>query len=624
MCGVCGWVGKGSALVEEAGRDAVARMQTALAHRGPDDEGLLAKGQAALGFRRLSIIDIQQGHQPMTSEDGHVWSVVNGEIYNFRELRRELIGRGHRFQSHTDSEVIPHLYEEHGIDGLRRLRGMFAIAIYDERQDILYLARDYFGIKPLYYGSTPSGVFFSSEVRSLLQSGSIPGHVDPVSLWHYLTYQYVPDPRTMIQDVFKVPAAHYVRVQSGQVSVHPYWDLRFEPDPSLSLEAAVESIRTVLEDSVAAHLASDVPVGAYLSSGVDSSAIVALMRRHQEVNTFSIGFEDATLDHDELRWARTTAELLNTHHHELRVSAQQYCDAWPTIAGAQDDPVADPSALALWFLAREARKEVTVVLSGEGADELFGGYPIYHEPLSLEPFERLPRAVRKALNVASQYLPHGLKGKSFLERGSQPLPERFIGNAKIFRDREKPALLQSTAGFLASHPSHGVAAPIYDATTHLDPTTRMQSVDLKLWLPGDILSKADKMSMAHSLELRVPFLDIEVFQVARQIPVRHRLHGHTTKFALRRAADAWLPKDITDRPKLGFPVPYRQWLTHQLRDFARDVVESSQAPHVNFRAVRKLLDDLDQKGSEHARKVWTILTYLLWHRAVLEPPGHQP
>jgi asparagine synthase (glutamine-hydrolysing) len=619
VCGICGIVGRKSTVSQEQiGLAALPRMQAAMVHRGPDDEGEFHGAGVALGIRRLSIVDRAGGHQPLSSEDGRIVCVVNGEIYNYRDLRQELETAGHRFRTGSDAEVLPHLFERDGIGGVAHLRGMFAAALYDQRDQSVYLARDPFGIKPLFYAETPTGLVFASELRSIVASGLVDPALDPQSLWDYFTFQYVPDPATLLKGVRKLLPGHYLHYQRGRTQIARYWEPRMEPQEDRPVEVAAQEILQALRQSVAAHRIGEVAIGAYLSGGVDSSLLTALLREHQQVHTYSIGFQGSTGARDELPLAWETAQLLGTTHHEVLVSAGDYADHWAGIVASQEDPVADPSAPALWFLAREARKTVTVVLSGEGSDELFGGYPIYGEPLGLRPFNWLPRSLRTGLGQLANGLPEGMRGKSLLERQALPLEERFLGNARLFTEAEKRALMPDMADLVA--PSARLAAPIYAGSGHLDDPTRMQLVDLALWLPGDILMKADKMSMAHSLELRVPFLDPVVFQTASALRTHHRLAAGTTKYALRVAAAKVLPESVAYRTKMGFPVPYQLWLENDLRDLAHDVMQSLEMgthPGLDVASARSLMTPMGLASRLGARKLWAILTYGLWHRAFL-------
>ncbi|MCL6595110.1 MAG: asparagine synthase (glutamine-hydrolyzing) [Firmicutes bacterium] len=616
MCGICGF----SSL---PGADAamLARMTSAMAHRGPDDEGAwLGEDGVGLGVRRLAVIDPGGSPQPLANEDGSVQVVVNGEIYNYRELRRELEGRGHRLATGGDGEVIAHLYEDLGPDVVARLRGMFAFALYDRRRATLLLARDPFGIKPLFWAEGRSGgVLFASDVGSILASGAVSPRVRGAALWDYLTFQYVPGPDTLLARVHRLPPGHRATVREGEVRIEAYEHLRFAPDDTLPFAEAKVQVRRALEEAVTSHLASDVPVGAFLSSGVDSSALVSLARRRGELDTFSIAFEGARPHADEAPAARALAAALGTRHHEVRVDARAYADAWPAIVRAMEDPVADPSAPGIYFLSREARRAgVKVVLSGEGADELFGGYPVYRQPHDLRWVSRLPPAWRRSLVAAARCLPAGRRGRNYVERAATPLERRYVGGARILEEGEKAALagplLWADEGRQASCER---AAPWYAAVhaDRLDEPTRMQAVDLAGWLPGDILAKADKMSMAHGVEVRVPYLDRGMWEVARQLPTRHKLGGGTTKRVLRAAVADLLPEEVRRRPKLGFPVPLRDWLRGPLDAYVREVVADHWPEGWLDRAAFERMMEENRLGrADRARAIYTVVNFVLWHR----------
>ncbi len=504
------------------------------------------------------------------------------------------------------------------MDLVHRLRGMFVIAVYDRLKDDVYLIRDHFGIKPLYYADRDGWFVFASEIRSILASGVVRPEVDPQSLWYYLTFQYVPDPGTMLRGIRKLAPAHYLRLHAGKVDLHRYWKYEFHPDPTVPFPELVNAVKDRLRESVRLHTMSDVPIGAYLSSGVDSGAIVTLLRERGQIDTFSVGFADSAGEADETVLAGITARALGTRHHEVHVTARRYQETWPRIIASQEDVIGDPSAPALYFLAEAAKPHVKVVLSGEGADELFGGYPIYGEPNSLRVFDYLPGHVRSTLGTVARFLPPGIKGQGFLERGSLPVRQRYLGNARIFSEKEKGAFVTASPGAQGWGNPLDLVAPYYEATEHVDDITGMQTVDGCTWLPGDILMKADKMAMAHSVELRVPFLDIEVFKTAAVIPARYRVANGTTKYALRQALKGILPSSLADRPKRGFPVPIGHWLSHDMRDFARDVINSSRSELLDRKYIRELLDGEGRPVRNRDRKIWTILTFILWHREFIE------
>ena len=570
---------------------------------------------AGLAASRLALLDVPGGHQPVSNQRGEVWSVFNGELYNHRALRTDLQRRGHRFRGHCDSELIPALFEEWGAEFVTRLRGMFALAVYDQASGELHLARDPFGVKPLYYRMVDGQLHFASEVRALL-AGETPPAIDETSVWHYLSFGYVPDPGTMWREIAKVPPGHRLSFQQGQLRAHRYWHPTFEPDADQPWETSTAAIGDALTDSVSVHLDADVPVGVYLSSGVDSSLIAALATHTAPLKTFTVGFRGSSGQLEELAAAREMAELLGAEHREELVSAEDYCTALPTIAASQEEPLADPSAPALWFLARAAGREVKAVLSGEGADELFAGYPIYQEPRALRHLQRLPDSVRNRVGVLADQLPERLRGRSYLQRGTSPLERRFLGNSPVFSEQGKRLLF---AGDLAEKlpPSYEIVAPYYDESDAVDEVAQMQTVSCQTWLPGSILAKADKMSMAHSVEVRVPFLDREVFEVARTLPLSHRLSGGRTKVALRTVAERTLPEIVAQRPKLGFPVPFRAWLDGPVGALLRDLVAASDDPLLDRNALRRLVHEPRPHPARY-RQQWSVLSYLLWRQTATD------
>jgi asparagine synthase (glutamine-hydrolysing) len=611
VCGIAGIMGR---VGQPADAEILADMASAMIHRGPDDDGYVLEGNIGLAFRRLSIIDVQGGHQPLCNEDQTVWIVFNGEIYNYVELRARLVQRGHVFATETDTEVIVHLYEEYGYDCVHHLRGMFAFAIWDARRDQLFLARDPFGIKPLYYALTSDWFAFASELKSIVRVPGLPRAIDHQSFWHYLTFQYVPDPHSMLQDVHKVPPAHYLLVNREAATLTRYQTLEFQPD-SRSLQEHVDSTLVALRESVQAHMVSDVPRGAFLSSGVDSTAIVALMREREEVQTFTVGFEGAGAQ-SELAIARETAQALGTLHRDTLITPGQYWLELPRLVYQQDDPVADPSAIALHFVARLASEYVTVVLSGEGADELFGGYAIYREPLSLALFERIPPSLRRTCVEVAQLLPYGMKGRSFMQRGGTPIEERFYGNAFLFDEEFKKFICTLDRWPLSPQRSASVTQPLWEQTRSQDDVTRMQHIDLHTWLPGDILAKADRMTMTNSMELRVPFLDREVFAVASGIPFEQRLCGKTTKYVLREAVKGIVPAAIATRPKLGFPVPTREWLRNEHHDAVHELLGTYNLPDLFDRRVAlRMLSEHREQIRDYSRLIWALVVFVLWHQA---------
>jgi asparagine synthase (glutamine-hydrolysing) len=628
MCGVLGLICP-TAIDAAAARDAVAAALRCQRHRGPDETDTWADGEVVYGFNRLGFIDLDHSHQPL------VWGPpeaptrytlnFNGEIYNYRELRTELAERfGTTFHTEGDGEAVVAAYHHLGAEAVTKLRGMFAFMIWDAQERTVFGARDPFGIKPLFYAAGPGGVAFSSEKKSLLELAGVLGVAevpDRAALQHYLVLQYVPEPASLHTGIRRVESGTSFRVApGGEVEFTRYFHPRFTAKPvtgAAEAEALYERIADVLRDSVAKHMISDpdVTVGAFLSGGIDSTATATLAKQHNpNLIAFTTGFERE--GYSEIDVAAETAAAIGVRHVVRTVSAEEMMDALPLIVWYLDDPVADPALVPLWFVAREARKHVKAVLSGEGADELFGGYTIYHEPISLAPFEKIPGRVRKVIGQASTKIPEGTRGKDLLRRGALPLEERYYGNARHFRDEQLRAVLRT---YSESVGVSDVTAPWYDISRGWDPVARMQHVDLYTWLRGDILVKADKMTMANSLELRVPFLDPEVFKVAAGIPADQKLAGGTTKYALRQALTKIVPAHVLNRPKLGFPVPIRLWLRNEMYDWARGIIADSQTSDLlDKNAILALLEQHRQGQFDRSRHLWTLLVFMLWHGIFVE------
>ncbi len=622
MCGLLGLLTAGADAADRIGPTAAAlRCQR---HRGPDESGTWNDADLVLGFNRLSIIDVAHSHQPLHYANGRYTIVFNGEIYNYLELRAELVERhGAMFATDGDTEAVVAAYHQWGPGAVRRLRGMFAFLIWDAHERVLFGARDPFGIKPLFLASGPAGVAFASEKKSLLSL--LPGlgltdDLDPAALQHYLLLQYVPEPSTLHRAIRRVESGTHVTVRpGGEVEHERYFTPEFSGSGGTGT-AVHARIADVLRDSVAKHMRADVTVGAFLSGGIDSTAIAALAKEHNpDLITFTAGFERE--GYSEVDVAAESAVAIGVRHIVRTVQPDEMMAALPLIVWYLDDPLADPALVPLWFIAREARRHVKVVLSGEGADELFGGYTIYREPMSLAPFEKVPGALRGLLGRASTRLPEGMRGKDLLRRGALPLEQRYYGNARIFRDDQLGGVLRSYDP-RCSHTD--VTGPHYAGSAAWDPVSRMQHVDLFTWLRGDILVKADKVTMANSLELRVPFLDPEVFDVAARLPLSEKIPGRvngdsTTKYALRRALDGIVPAHVLHRRKLGFPVPIRHWLREEMYSWARDIIRDSQADHlVDLTAVQRMLDAHRHGPVDHSRRIWTLLVFLLWHGIFVE------
>ncbi len=625
MCGLLGLI-CASETDAAAARPAVRAALRCQRHRGPDETDTWADAEVVYGFNRLGFIDLEHSHQPL------VWGPpeaptrytlnFNGEIYNYLELRAELTARfGTRFGTEGDGEAIVAAYHHLGPDAVPRLRGMFAFLIWDAQEKVVFGARDPFGIKPLFYSAGPGGVAFSSEKKSLLELSGPLGvreELDRTALQHYLVLQYVPEPETMHTGIRRVESGTSFRVRpGGRVEFSRYFHPRFDAKPVADPEALYERIADVLRDSVDKHMISDpdVTVGAFLSGGIDSTATATLAKEtNPNLIAFTTGFERE--GYSEVDVAAETAAAIGVRHVVRTVSAEEMMAALPLIVWYLDDPVADPALVPLWFIAREARKHVKAVLSGEGADELFGGYTIYNEPISLAPFEKVPGGVRRLLGKVSTKIPEGVRGKDLLRRAALPLEDRYYGNARNFRDDQLRAVLP---GHLEGVGFKDVTAPWYDISRGWDPVARMQHVDLYTWLRGDILVKADKVTMANSLELRVPFLDTEVFDVAASIPLDQKLAGGTTKFALRKALAKIIPPHVLNRRKLGFPVPIRLWLRDEMYDWARGIIADSRTEDIlDKKVVLGLLEEHRAGDLDRSRQLWALLVFMLWHGIFVE------
>lgn len=635
MCGITGIIAN-----KERSEKVIDKMVDVITHRGPDDRGTFIDERFAFGMRRLSIIDVAHGHQPISNEDDTVTIVFNGEIYNYRELKPHLISLGHRFKTDSDTEGLVHLYEQYGPDMLKKIRGMFGFCIFDKKKNQLFIARDFFGIKPIYYRLDKNGrvISFGSEIKSLLEDGENNSEknkpkVNDNAVYNYLAFQYNPLEETMFEGIYRLLPGHFMVIDLADSSfkIEPYWHYHFNKQEWPSQNDADEKsladeIKKVVEDSVEHHLISDVPVGSFLSGGVDSGIIVTTVQNMRKkagaepVSTFTIGFDHVSEGEE----AKQVSSAVGSDHNEIKIKFDEYYKELPKIAWHFDEPVADPSAVALYFLAREARKKVKVVLSGEGADELFGGYNIYREPFDTAYLRNLPAFLKTTFLEPLLRLPFNFYGKNYIRRSLTAIEDRYIGNAYIFRPREQDKMwLKKDSKNSTETDRVGInrvdMKPYFDTVKGESDSRKMQYIDLQFWLPGDILAKADKMTMAHSLELRVPFLDIEVAKISSKIPDSYKYKNGTTKYILRKAFESVLPKETSARKKLGFPTPVKQWLKENPEDILKTIRENEYIKkNFNLDYINELADAHLKGKADNSRKIYTLLMFALWYNTFIK------
>ncbi len=605
---MCGFVGFTNFIKDDG--TVLEKMMNRIVHRGPDSAGKFVDEDIALGFRRLSIIDLAEGNQPMFNEDKSLVLVFNGEIYNFKELRAELIAEGHTFANNSDSEVLLHGYEQWGEEMVSRLRGMFAFVIFDRKEKSIFAARDMFGIKPFYYTFMDNSFIFGSEIKSFLDHPEFKKEFNDEALGHYLSFQYSPTEETFFKNVYKLPPAHYFTFRNGEMKKVRYWKPEFSETDGV-LEYFADITDETVRESVAAHKIADVEVGSFLSSGIDSSYIAEAANVDK---TFTVGFESPDGDrYNEIHYAKDFADTIGVENISKIITPEEYWGNFSKIQYHMDEPLADPAAIALYFVSKLASEYVKVVMSGEGADELFGGYRIYQEPLTLTFYDKLPFALRRIISKICEHLPqkHGI---NYLVRRGKTIEERFIGNASIFSQKERNELVKSVVSRNAVAPEV-LCDKFYKEVADKDTVTKMQYLDINMWLMGDILLKADKTSMANSLELRVPFLDKKVMEFAQTIPLKCRVNTVTTKLALRKAAEKTLPKRTADKDKLGFPVPIRVWLKEEEYYNTVKAAFTSQIAEKFFHT-EKLVAMLDKHRADKedlSRKIWTVYTFIVWY-----------
>jgi len=630
MCGICGKLNFDPGAAVPAGL--LKSMADTIEHRGPDDQGYYASGPVGFGFRRLSIIDLNTGHQPICNEDGTVWIVFNGEIYNYRELREDLLSRGHTFKSQTDTEVIVHLYEEFGEGCLEKLRGMFAFAIWDDSKQALLLARDRVGIKPLYYRLTDKSISFGSEIKAILADPEVRADVRPEMVDRFLTFYYVPGEETLFQGIQRLAPGSFLRVIRGQVQIKQYWDLQFSETPQ-DIETAERRLLELFEESVGLHMISDVPVGFLLSGGVDSTAMLgfAVGKTKHKLNSFTIGFAEADVT-DERPYARLAASQFGSEHHEMTIGAKEFVDGLPLYVRHMEEPVFEPPAIALYYVSRLAKEFVKVLISGEGGDEAFAGYSNYRSILWLERIKRLCGPVNGALSVACGFLA-SLPGANSFKKYS-PLLKTPFESYYCSRSATPFTFFNSHVNELYTEEFKEFSDKSYSAlpvTRYLESqnvgetVNRMLYADTKTWLPDDLLVKADKITMANSIELRVPLLDHKVLEFAATLPSSYKIRGFTTKYIAKKALNKKVPREILNRKKAGFPVPYDKWVRGQLKEWLCEVLlDRTTIARGYFKksAIDRLLRENEMRGN-YARELFSLAILELWHREFLQA-GNRP
>ncbi|WMJ24373.1 asparagine synthase (glutamine-hydrolyzing) [Paludicola sp. MB14-C6] len=610
MCGFVGFSGKC-----DNKQEVISKMLDKIVHRGPDSQESYVDDDIAFGFARLSIIDLEHGTQPLFNEDKSLVLIFNGEIYNYQDLRKDLIEKGHIFETQSDSEVLVHGYEEYKTELPNKLRGMFAFTLWDKKENKLFGCRDFFGIKPYYYAKMNDTFFFGSEIKSFLPHPNFKKELNEEKLPDYLTFSCVPGYDTFFKNVYKLAPGHYYEYQNGEMKITRYFTPEFDMDETKPEEYFVDEISKTFKESVAAHKISDVEVGCFLSSGVDSSYVACELSKLQDVKTYTIGFDDAR--YSEAPDAKMLADELHVENFEKRVSSEEYFANVGNVQYHLDEPLANPSANLLYFVSQRAAEDLKVVLSGEGADEMFGGYNVYKEPLAIAKYQhKVPKFLRKMAAGIVKPMPE-FKGRQFIIRGSQPIEERYIGNSNLFKQGERDQYLKN---HYDSKAPQFYTKPFYDKVKNLDDITKMQYMDIHVWMVQEILLKADKMSMAHSLELRVPFLDKEIFNVARTIPVKYKVSEANTKLAMRKAANREINPISANRKKMAFPLPLVEWLREdRYYNIVKKYFNNDTAKkYFNTDKVIELLEIHKAGKHNHARKIWAIFTFLIWHEQFFE------
>jgi asparagine synthase (glutamine-hydrolysing) len=602
-------------------------MADSIYHRGPDDEGYHISGPVGLGFRRLAIIDLNTGHQPISNEDGTVWIVFNGEIYNYHELREHLRTKGHVFKTQTDTEVIVHLYEEFGESCVEKLRGMFAFAIWDDRQKTLFLARDRVGIKPLYYFLNGKSLIFGSEIKAILADPDVQPEIVPEMVDRFLTFYYMPGEETLFRNIHKLQPGYSMLVKDGKVQVKQYWDLHFEPTTQ-SLQDAEDKLLSLLEESVRLHMISDVPVGFLLSGGVDSTAMLGLGvgKTDHGISSYTIGFSDPDVT-DERPYARLAAARYGSEHHEMTIGAREFADFMPKYIWHMEEPVCEPPAVALYYVSSLAKQFVKVLISGEGGDEAFAGYPNYRSMLWLERLKSICKPLNGALSATLELFNHVLQSDGLTKYAPlvhTPFDSYYYSRTSspftFFNSHKKGLYSEDFSHSVDKQLSVGPITRYLNKTAARDTLSKMLYLDTKTWLPDDLLIKADKMTMANSVELRVPLLDHKVLEFAASLPVNYKVRGFTTKYIAKNALSKLVPREILNRRKTGFPVPYNSWLRTDLKDWLHGILldrETSARGYFQRGAIEKLLSENLRSGL-YSKELFSLAVLELWHRRFLE------
>ena len=599
MCGFVGFIDK-----KKNKKKIIKDMADIIVHRGPDSDGYYVDEDCALGFRRLSIIDLSGGTQPIYNEDNSLAIIFNGEIYNYKEIKEELVKKGHKFRTESDTEVLIHGYEEYKEGVLDKLRGMFAFVIYDTRDKSLFGARDFYGIKPLYYYKDDNEFMFGSEIKSFLGHPGFKKELNRDMLKQYLTFQYSVGEDTFFKNVYKLRPGHYFKYKDGKLEIVRYYELKIDTDNSKSIDEWKRIIREELKESIKYHKVSDVEVGSFLSSGVDSSIVATLSDVDK---TFTVGYDNKK--YSEIDYAKELSDMIGVKNISKKISKEEYFEKFPMIQYYMDEPLADASAVALYFVANTASKHVKVSLSGEGADEIFGGYNIYHEPYSVSWYNKIPYPIRRFIGILA-YPMRNHSGFNFLVRRSKKLEDRYVGNAFIFEPGDANKILS----YNDKRDFKELTRPYYEKIQGYDDVAKMQYIDFNFWLIGDILLKADKMSMANSLEVRVPFLDRPLVSSVINMPAKYKIVGNQTKYAFREVCKESLPEKWASKKKLGFPVPIREWIKEE--DVYNDIYEKFMGSEEFFKPKKiiKLLEEHKNGRRDNSRKIWTIYSFLVWYQ----------